>query len=225
MAASNKNRFRLRTWGDFACFTRPKMKAERVSYEVMTPSAARNILQSILWKPAIEWKIEKIEILKPIRWTSIRRNELGSVIPSSKVKQAMKSDSHELGVFIEDDRQQRAGLFLRDVDYIIHASFFLTNKAGQSDNETKFREQFVRRASKGQCFWQPYFGCREFAAYFSLLDADSQAPESIEDTRNIGWMLYDMDYSDRSPVPMFFNASITNGAVLIPDWNSNEVKR
>lgn len=225
MAESNKNRFRLRTWGDFACFTRPEMKAERVSYEVMTPSAARNILQSILWKPAIDWKIEKIEILNPIRWTSIRRNELGSVIPTNKVAQAMKSDSHELGVFIEDDRQQRAGLFLRDVDYIIHASFSLTKKAGQSDNEMKFREQFVRRASKGQCFWQPYFGCREFVAYFSLLNHDFQAPEPIEDTRNIGWMLYDMDYSERSPTPMFFDAAIANGVMQIPDRNSNEVKR
>jgi len=225
MNGNAKNRVKLRVWGDFACFTRPEMKVERVSYEVMTPSAARNILQAILWKPAMEWRINRIDVLKPIRWISIRRNELSSVIPTNSVIQAMKNPDHELGVYIEDDRQQRAGLFLRDVEYIIHADFSLTGRAGEGDNETKFREQFVRRASKGQCFLQPYLGCREFAAYFELLPNDEQDPLPVDETRVLGWMLYDLDYKGKEPGASFFQAELKHGRLNVPDPASAEVRR
>jgi CRISPR-associated protein Cas5d len=222
---NSRNKIRLRVWGDYACFTRPEMKVERVSYEAMTPSAARNILQAILWKPAMEWRVTQIDVLQPIRWISIRRNELSSVIAAGTVNQAMKSDSMDIGVFIEDDRQQRAGLFLRDVEYVIHADFSMTARAGQSDNENKFREIFLRRAGKGQCFMQPYLGCREFAAFFELLEADAPDPKPIEETKALGWMLYDLDYKQSSPTPAFFNAQIEHGSLKVPDPASMEVRQ
>ena len=150
--------FRLKVWGENACFTRPEMKVERVSYDVMTPSAARGILEAILWKPAIRWQVTRIDVLKPIRWTSVRRNEVGAVM-----------SPRTNGLFVEDQRQQRAGLFLRDVAYVIHAFFEMTDKAGAEDNVKKFEEMFMRRAEKGQCFHRPYLGCREFAAQFRTL--------------------------------------------------------
>jgi CRISPR-associated protein Cas5d len=201
------------------------MKVERVSYEAMTPSAARNILQAILWKPAMEWRVTQIDVLQPIRWISIRRNELSSVIPTGTVNQAMKSHSLEIGVFIEDDRQQRAGLLLRDVEYVIHADFRMTGRAGQSDNENKFREIFLRRAGKGQCFMQPYLGCREFAAFFELLESDAPDPKPIDESKSLGWMLYDLDYTQNSPVPAFFNAQLDHGCLKVPDPASVEVRQ
>ncbi len=225
MSEYGKNKIRLRVWGDYACFTRPEMKVERLSYEVMTPSAARNILQAILWKPAIDWRITQIDVIKPIRWISIRRNELSSIIPTRRVTQAMKSTSHDLGIFIEEDRQQRAGLFLRDVEYVIHAEFYLTSRAGEADNEAKFRESFARRASMGQCFMQPYLGCREFAAFYELLPEDAGAPQPIEETKALGWMLYDLDYGRGKPTAMFFNAELRDGSLRVPAANSNEVRR
>jgi CRISPR-associated protein Cas5d len=201
------------------------MKVERVSYEAMTPSAARNILQAILWKPAMEWRVTQIDVLQPIRWISIRRNELSSVIAAGTVNQAMKSDLMDIGVFIEEDRQQRAGLFLRDVEYVIHADFSMTARAGQSDNENKFREIFLRRAGKGQCFMQPYLGCREFAAFFELLEADAPDPKPIEETKALGWMLYDLDYKQSSPAPAFFNAQLEHGSLKVPAPNSAEVRQ
>jgi len=219
MTSKNKNSFTLRVWGDFACFTRPEMKAERMSYEVMTPSAARNILQAIMWKPAIDWQITAIDVLKPIRWTSIRRNELSSKVPTNSVEQAIKAGKHDLGVYIEDDRQQRAGLILRDVEYLIHAYFDMTAKSGPNDNETKFRETFIRRAMKGQCFTQPYLGCREFTAFFELQPNDEPAPEAITESRDLGWMLYDMDFEKHSPEAMFFPAKLERGKLQIPKKN------
>ncbi|RLB01594.1 MAG: type I-C CRISPR-associated protein Cas5, partial [Deltaproteobacteria bacterium] len=141
------NPFRLKVWGANACFTRPEMKVERVSYDVMTPSAARGIFEAILWKPAIRWIITQIDVLKPIKWDSVRRNEVGAVMsPKSKC------------LYIEKERQQRAGLILKDVEYIIHAYFELTERAGDSDNVTKFEQMFLRRAKKGQCYHRPYLG-------------------------------------------------------------------
>jgi CRISPR-associated protein Cas5d len=225
MSANTRNKIRLRVWGDYACFTRPEMKVERMSYEVMTPSSARNILQAILWKPAMEWRVTQIDVLQPIRWISIRRNELSSVIPVNSVKQAMKNESTELGIFIEDDRQQRAGLFLRDVEYVIHAHFSLTARAGQGDNENKFREIFVRRASKGQCFLQPYLGCREFAAFFELLSPEADDPVPIDESKPLGWMLHDLDYKQNSPAAAFFNAHLDHGRLRVPDSSGAEVRR
>lgn len=205
--------FCLKVSGEYACFTRPEMKGERVSYDVMTPSSARAIFESILWKPAIRWQAMKIEVLKPIQWASVRRNEVGS-----------KATSRNTGIFIEDDRQQRAGLFLRDVEYLVSARFLMTEKAGAEDNSFKFIEMFERRAAKGQCFNQPYLGCREFSASFKLMDNANQNIIPITETRDLGWMLYDLDYSGSEPKPRFFRAKLEAGVVNVPDWNSMEVR-
>lgn len=203
----------LKVWGDNACFTRPEMKVERVSYDVMTPSAARGVLEAILWKPAIQWQIEQIDVLNPIRWESVRRNEVGA-----------QMSSRTNGLFIEDQRQQRAGLFLREVSYTIHAHFIMTGKAGLEDNVIKFEEMFIRRAEKGQCFHRPYLGCREFSAHFKPVLPPDQAPEAVGETRDLGWMLFDMVHdnkADRDHVhsctdgcqPSFFKAMMENGRI------------
>ena len=219
--------FELKVWGENACFTRPEMKAERVSYDVITPSAARAIFDAILWKPAILWKIHKIDVLKPIRWESVRRNELVSKIAPNNITSAMKNGKGNLALYIEEERQQRAGLFLRDVEYILHASFHLTNRAGTSDNVSKFEEMFLRRVEKGQCHHQPCFGNREFAAYFSLNDGKTK-PIPIEH-QDLGWMLYDLDFEDynfdtknyQDANPKFFRAEMKNGSIEIPNLNTN----
>jgi CRISPR-associated protein Cas5d len=219
--------FCLEVSGDFACFTRPEMKVERVSYDVITPSAARAIFEAILWKPAIQWHIDRIEVLKPIRWINLRRNEVGCVIPAGSVKTAMKKGSGSLGLYIEDERQQRAGLFLRDVKYRLHAHFEMRDRS--PDNPpNKFSEMFERRASKGQCFNQPYLGCREFSADFRLVTGDDTRPseihEELKGDRDLGWMLYDLDYGNPSdPLPRFFHARMQNGSLQVPAWDSEEV--
>ncbi len=211
--------FRLMVSGEFACFTRPEMKVERVSYDVMTPSAARGILEAILWKPAISWQILQIDVLRPIRWFSIRRNEVASVVSARNAMAAMRSGRGRLGIYADvgKERQQRAALILRDVSYVIHARFSLTEKAGADDNITKFEQMFLRRARAGQCFHRPYLGCREFAADFSLLSPTDESPKTISETRDLGWMLFDMDYSKKSPVPKFFRARIDNGVLDLKD--------
>lgn len=209
--------FRLKVWGRNACFTRPEMKVERVSYDVMTPSAARGILEAIFWKPAIRWKVTQIDVLNPIKWESVRRNEVGAVM-----------SPRTNGLFIEDQRQQRAGLFLRDVAYTIHAYFELTDKAGPEDTVIKFTEMFIRRAEKGQCFHRPYLGCREFAAEFEVFTNGKSLPEPIPETRDLGWMLYDIQHDcssdNRIPHfcnddcrPSFFRASLDKGRMLIDE--------
>lgn len=215
----------LEVSGDFACFTRPEMKVERVSYDVMTPSSARAVFESILWKPAIRWHVEKIEVLKPIRWVSIRRNEVGAVASVRNAQEAMSKGSGALGLNIEDERQQRAGLFLRDVAYRIHAHFELLPDAGENNTPGKFLDMFERRAEKGQCVNQPYLGCREFACDFKLADITQLQPAAIAETRDLGWMLYDMNYAKTTdPQPRFFEAKLENGALLVPAWNSKEVR-
>lgn len=219
--------FCLEVSGDFACFTRPEMKVERVSYDVITPSAARAIFESILWKPAIEWHIDKIEVMNPIKWINVRRNELASVVPMGSVKKAMNGTLNQLGNYIEDDRQQRAGLFLRDVKYRIYGHFTMSNKATKQDNPGKFAEMFKRRAKKGQCVNQPYLGTREFACAFKLVDADQEAglKPPLNEDRALGWMLYDLDFSDPSnPSPLFFQAEMKKGVIEIPAKNSGEVR-
>lgn len=207
------NPFRLKVSGTNACFTRPEMKVERVSYDVMTPSSARGILEAIIWKPAIVWRILQIDILKPVRWESVRRNEVGAVISARNVAAAMAQGKGNLGMFVEKERQQRAGLFLRDVAYVIHAYFEMTDKAGPEDNVTKFEQMFIRRATNGQCFHRPYFGCREFPVDFEFLPRDADEQPSISESRDLGWMLYDMDYSGKEPMPQFFHAVMENGRV------------
>lgn len=203
---------RLKVWGRNACFTRPEMKVERVSYDVMTPSAARGVLEAILWKPAIVWRITQIDVIKPIKWESVRRNEVGAVMsPRSG------------GLIIEDERQQRAGLILRDVEYAIHAYFEMTDKAGTADNVIKFEEMFQRRAENGQCFHRPYLGCREFSADFQPVFRDEQI-QPLNESRDLGWMLYDMDFCKESAMPRFFRAILENGSLNLPPYDSKEVK-
>jgi CRISPR-associated protein Cas5d len=211
--------FRLKVWGRNACFTRPEMKVERVSYDIITPSAARGVLEAILWKPAIRWKVMQIDVLNPIKWESVRRNEVGAVMsPRSSC------------IYVDDPktRQQRAGLFLRDVAYTIYAYLEMTDKAGLEDNIVKFQEIFLRRAEKGQCFHRPYLGCREFAADFEVFTNGKPLPEPISETRDLGWMLYDIYHdnsSDRSSQhfcndncrPSFFRASLNNGRIMIDE--------
>lgn len=210
--------FCLEVTGDFACFTRPEMKVERVSYDVITPSAARAVFEAVLWKPAICWQVTKIEVLKPIKWITLRRNEVGAVVSSRNVQTAMKIGSGDLGLYVEDERQQRAGLFLRDVAYRIHAGFELLPHSGENNTPGKFLNMFERRASKGQCVNQPYLGCREFAAAFRLVDSPTATSAPIAESRDLGWMLYDMDYSNRaSPSPRFFRAELKSGVLDLAD--------
>ncbi|MBM4135458.1 MAG: type I-C CRISPR-associated protein Cas5 [Nitrospira sp.] len=211
------NDFRLKVWGRNACFTRPEMKVERVSYDVITPSAARGVLEAILWKPAICWKVTQIDVLNPIKWESVRRNEVGAVM-----------STRTNGLFIEEQRQQRAALFLRDVAYTIHAYFEMTDKAGAEDTIVKFQEMFLRRAERGQCFHRPYLGCREFAAEFEVFTNGKPLPETISETRDLGWMLYDIYHDNSSDKslqhfcndhcrPSFFRASLNNGRLMIDE--------
>lgn len=232
--------FCIEVWGDYACFTRPEMKVERVSYDVITPSAARAVFEAIFWKPAVRWRVKQIEVLAPVRWISVRRNELSSVV-----------SDRSTGILVEDARQQRAGLFLRDVRYRLHAELeFIpqsqrpetltgssrsasdTEERGESrkdENPGKYNAIFERRAKKGQCFTRPYLGCREFSCNFrlveDLLTASSRCPP-INETRDLGFMLYDLDFSDPdNPIPAFFRAQLVKGIVKVPDWESEEVRR
>jgi CRISPR-associated protein Cas5d len=199
--------FRLKVWGENACFTRPEMKVERVSYDVMTPSAARAAFEAILWKPAIRWVIDQIDVLKPVRWESVRRNELG-IVMSPRTR----------GLFIEDNRQQRASLILRDVAYTVHAHFEMTEKVGPNDTVVKFQEMFLRRAEKGQCFNTPYLGCREFSAAFELIPVSRELPKPIEEDHDLGWMLQDHDFSVDPPMPKFFRAEMREGRISVPPF-------
>lgn len=219
------NNYCLEVSGDFACFTRPEMKVERVSYDVMTPSAARAIFEAIFWKPAIQWQITRLDVLNPIRWISVRRNEVGRIFNTPTVKQLKGESCESMGFAVEDERQQRAGLFLRDVKYRIHADLVFDQSKDPESSYGKYTAMFERRAEKGQCFNQPYLGCREFSCAFRLISALENEPVPIEETRALGWMLYDMDYTNReSPMPRFFSAQMEKGVVVVPAWDSEEVR-
>ncbi len=219
---------RLHVWGDYACFTRPEMKVERVSYDVMTPSAARGILEAIHWKPEIRWVIDRIHVLKPIRFETIRRNEVSSKISEKTAQAAMKKGSTEgLRLFVDDhkERQQRAALVLRDVAYVIEAHF--TAKAQDEDLQqvaAKHISMFNRRAAMGQCFHQPYLGTREFAAHFALVDELPVSELSAEERdRDLGWMLHDIDYTDGNTARLF-RARLRDAVVAVPPLHSSETK-
>ncbi len=215
----------LELTGPYACFTRPEMKVERVSYDVMTPSAARACFEAILWKPAIRWHVRRIEVLKPIRWINLRRNEVSGVVSGRNVETAMKNGTGELAQYIEEERQQRAGLFLREVAYRVHADLEVLPGAAPDNTPMKFQEMFARRAAKGQCVNQPYLGCREFAAAFRLVDDLAAEPPPVDETRDLGFMLHDLDFTHPdAPQPRFFRASMDNGVVNVPAWNSEEVR-
>lgn len=215
----------LELTGNFACFTRPEMKVERVSYDVITPSAARACFEAILWKPAIRWHVRKIEVLKPIRWINLRRNEVASVVSTRNVETAMKNGTGILGLNIEDDRQQRAGLFLRDVTYRVHADLEFLPERDPAAHANKYYEMFERRAGRGQCVNQPYLGCREFAAYFRLVTDPVAEPAPIDETRELGFMLYDLDFTKPAdPQPRFFRARLESGVVNVPTQDSQEIR-
>jgi CRISPR-associated protein Cas5d len=216
---------RLFVSGEYACFTRPEMKVERVSYDVMTPSAARGILEAVLWKPAIRWVIDEIHVLKPIRFQSIRRNEVGHKAPATRLKSAMKAGSLDgVQLLADEDRQQRAATVLADVAYVIAAHFELTPRAGPDDNEGKHLDTFNRRAARGQCFQQPCLGTREFSARFDLLPPDAPLPAAIAATRDLGFILWDIDHA-KDRASMFFRARLENGVMKVPAPDSPEIRR
>jgi len=209
--------FKLKVWGDYACFTRPEMKVERVSYDVMTPSAARGILEAIYWKPAIMWKIDKIHVLNPIKFDNIRRNEVLGTISVSQIKKAMKGEEVELYQDSNEDRAQRASLLLRDVCYCIEAHFELTKDAGPEDTPEKHYNMALRRMRKGQCYHNPYLGCREFPANFEIIEEGIPA-SCYSGEKDLGFMLWDLQYnkdSKKEPIPIFYRAFMKDGIIDI----------
>ncbi|HIH03826.1 MAG TPA: type I-C CRISPR-associated protein Cas5 [Methanoregulaceae archaeon] len=204
----------LRVRGDYACFTRPEMKAERVSYDVITPSAARGILEAIYWKPAIVWRIDRIHVLNPIRFDTVRRNEVSSKISTRNVVQAMRGGEVALGLNASDsaERVQRASYLLRDVDYCIEAHFDMTDRAGPEDTPEKHYNVALRRMRKGQCFHHPYLGCREFPTRFDLVDGPVPRSHYEGQTVDLGFMLHDIDFANEM-TPVFFRATMRDGVI------------
>lgn len=205
---------RILARGPRACFTRPEMKAERVSYDVITPSAARGLIEAVYWKPAIRWHIDRIEVLNEIRFDTFRRNELGGKLSYRNAKAAMER-GEEVYEAANDDRQQRATMHLKDVAYVIDAHFTLTDKAEEDDTVEKHYNIALRRLRKGQCFNQPYFGCREFPADVVLVEGESKRPPSFyahDGERDLGFMLFDIDF-DHDMEPLFFRAKMRNGVI------------
>lgn len=217
----------LEVWGPMACFTRPELKVERVSYDVITPSSARAIFEAIFWKPAIHWQVTKIEVLNPIKWTSVRRNEVGAVASKNPI-------------YIEDKRQQKNSLLLKDVRYRIWAKLefipqwkrtkqqYLFDDERNDENPAKYNAMFERRASKGQCFNQPYLGTRECVASFRLVNPETgELAAPINENRDLGIMLYDMDFEKdlKNPPAMFYRAQMENGVIIVPPRNSEEILR
>ena len=225
--------FCLEVWGPMACFTRPELKVERVSYDVITPSAARAIFEAIFWKPAIRWQVTKIEVLNPIKWISVRRNEVGAVASKNPI-------------FIEEKRQQKNTLMLQDVRYRLWAKLVFIphwkrketknplideeekDFLRKDENPGKYNAMFERRARKGQCFNQPYLGTRECVASFQFVDPDNdELSKPIAESRDLGIMLYDMDFESdiKNPPAMFYRAKMENGVIIVPPKDSEEILR
>lgn len=203
---------KIEVWGEYACFSRPEMKVERVSYDVITPSAARGLLEAIYWHPGMRWIIDRIYVLSPIKMTNLKRNEVKSRISASSVKSVMAGGRSELFLCTSDEIQQRSALVLQNVRYVIEAHFEMTEKATEGDNPGKFQDIIKRRLRKGQCYHQPYFGCREFPASFCEWQG-GEVP-AIDETRDLGYMLWDMDFSDMSEIrPQFFRAKLERGVI------------
>jgi len=202
---------KLKVWGDYACFTRPEMKVERVSYDVMTPSAARGILEAIYWKPAIVWEIDRIHVMKPVRFDNIRRNEVLGKIPMDSVKGAFQGREAVLFKDANDERVQRASLVLRDVCYYVEAHFNMTDKAGPEDSVEKHYNVALRRMRKGQCFHHPYFGCREFPVQFEFVDGEIPRSE-LDGKKDLGLMLWDIDFAHDMKA-IFFRAEMNEGVI------------
>ena len=217
----------LEVWGDWACFTRPEFKVERVSYDVITPLAARAVFESILFKRyAMRWQVTKISVINPVKWTAIRRNEVGAVAGKSPI-------------YIEDRRQQKNSLILKDVRYRIYAKLvfipvkdrpkeaFAIHQPNNDENPMKYYQMFERRASQGQCFTQPYLGCREFAANWKYVEDTGNLTKPLAEDRDLGIMLYDMDFESnpQKPDAMFYRAKMVQGVITVPDRDSKEVMR
>lgn len=209
---------KVRVWGDLALFSRPEMKVERCSYDMMTPSAARGILEAVYWHPGMRWVVDRIYVRKPVQFTSIRRNEVKSKISANNVLSVMNGGDKPLFISSKEDIVQRAAILLRDVDYVIEAHFEVTEKASPCDNPGKFKDIVMRRLRRGECYHMPYFGCREFPANFELFEQENVDTAYEGEERDLGYMLYDFDYSDPEDIqPMFFRAVLTNGILDVRD--------
>lgn len=222
---------RLKVWGDLASFNRPEMKVERVSYDVMTPSAARGILEAIYWKPQMRWIVDRIHVLAPIRFTHVRRNEISSKISARNVQTVINDGTGDLGINVAAHRQQRAAMILRDVRYGIEAHVEVLEETGGLEHpEAKHLEMFKRRASRGQYFHHPYFGCREFPVDFELVETFPDCPEALQGDRDLGFMLHDIAFvpdengkiveSSRglrvTAEPRFFRPIMRDGVIEVP---------
>ena len=202
----------IEVWGDYACFSRPEMKIERVSYDIITPSAARGLVEAIYWHPGMKYHIDRIYLLNPVRFTNIRRNEVKSTLLSSAARSAAKGGAAPV-LYTSADIQQRAALVLQDVHYVIECHFTMTDKAAPGDNPGKFQDILRRRLNKGQCYHQPCFGCREFPANFREWPAGEPIP-ALPVTQDLGFMLYDLDYTDPENIqPQFFRAKLVDGVL------------
>lgn len=215
---------KVSVWGDYALFSRPELKVERYSYDIITPSAARGILDAIYWHKGMCWIIDKIYVKNPIQFTSVRRNEVKSKIPKNLVLNAYNGTATPLYISTKEDIVQRASILLCNVSYVIEAHFEMTDKANESDNPGKFKDIIMRRLRKGQCYHMPYFGCREFPANFALCEEEEiHTAYDVVPEKDLGFMLYDMDYSDPENIrPMFFRAIMKQGVV---DLRNCEVVR
>lgn len=214
----------LEVWGEFACFSRPEMKVERVSYDMMTPSAARGLLEAIYWHPGLRYVIDRIQVCAPIRTMNLRRNEVEATISARAARTVMERGRGELYLATPEKIQQRAALLLRDVRYVIDAHFNITDKAAPGDNSGKFQDILKRRISRGQFYHQPCFGCREFPAQFKQCTERPPCPEELRGERDLGYMLWDMDYSDPENIaPLFFRARLVDGMLTVPTRDSGEV--
>ena len=215
---------RLEVWGDYACFTRPEMKTERVSYDVMTPSAARGLMEAIYWHPGMRYVIDRIHVCAPIRTMNLRRNEVKDVVSARSARTVMEHGTGRLYLATSESIQQRAALLLRDVRYVIEAHFDMTDKAAPVDNPGKFQDILKRRVRRGQFYHQPCFGCREFPAQFKLCEVLPPCPKELNGEKDLGYMLWDMDYSDPENIsPRFFRAKLIDGVLDVPTLDSGEV--
>lgn len=210
---------KVKVWGDYALFSRPEMKVERCTYDVMTPSAARGILEAVYWHPGMRWIVDRIYVMKPIQFTSIRRNEVKSKISASNVLSVYNGADKELCISSKDEIVQRASLLLRDVEYVIDAHFEMTEKANKTDNPGKFKDIIMRRLTRGECYHTPYFGCREFPVNFCLMEEEEiHTAYDVVEEKDLGFMLYDLDYSDLENIePMFFRAIMRRGMLDLRD--------
>lgn len=209
---------KIKVWGPYALFSRPEMKVERCSYDVLTPSAARGLLEAIYWHPGLRWSIDKIQVVKPIRFTSVRRNEVKSKVSASNALQVYNGVDKPLYINTKEDIVQRASILLCDVEYVIEAHFEMTEKANATDNPGKFQDIIKRRLKRGECYHMPYFGCREFPANFALCEEEISSYYENEPEKDLGFMLYDMDYTDPNNIqPMFFRAVMKHGTIDLRD--------